>query len=72
MNSCTHSLGCPVAETERASFEKSAGRVIKAIAARLRTWVSRSGLDPITAYLADAADHADLERRLRALDRIGR
>lgn len=38
-------------------------------AAWLRTRWQQAWLDDTTRYLASSADHADLERRMRALDR---
>lgn len=45
---------------------------LAATAAWLRAGWQRARLDNNTRYLSSAVDHADLERRLRAIDRCNR
>jgi hypothetical protein len=47
-------------------------RALATTAARLRAGWQRARLDNDTRYLSSAVDHADLERRLRAIDRCHR
>lgn len=54
-------------ESQRhAAGEATAGSVVR----RLRRWWRSRGADE--QYLAEAADLADLERRLRVLERVSR
>jgi Protein of unknown function (DUF3563) len=50
---------------------RRASRALATIAAWLRTCWQRARFDNDTCYLGSAVDHADLERRLRYIDRCG-
>jgi hypothetical protein len=47
---------------------EEAARSTPGIAAWVREWFAGSRLDHRTRYLADANDHADMERRMAAWD----
>ena len=70
MNTIKPITSIAVGRASRQPLQRTRG-LLAVTAAWLHSRWRRARLDERNRYLADAVDHADLERRQRALDRSG-